>query len=113
MKKRKNWKENFVTALEVPRDLGLKEAVITVSGRNQARIENYRSILRYRERRNSDPYFSWTTGDPREKPWHTKLCFGRNGDPGKDHPDYIRSPGGQIRWNRDCHNCGRALSGYR
>lgn len=49
MKKRKNWKENLVTALEVPRDLGLKEAVITVSGRNQARIENYRSILRYRE----------------------------------------------------------------
>ena len=49
MKKRKNWKENLVTALEVPRDLGLKETVITVSGRNQARIENYRSILRYRE----------------------------------------------------------------
>ena len=105
MKKRKNWKENLVTALEVPRDLGLKEAVITVSGRNQARIENYRSILRYREEEIVILTF--------HGPLVIRLCFGRNGDPGKDHPDHIRSPGGQIRWNRDCHNCGRALSGYR
>lgn len=47
MKKRNRWKENLVTALEVPRDLAYRDAIITVTGKNLAIIENYRSILRY------------------------------------------------------------------
>lgn len=45
--KKKQWKENLVEALEIPRDLALKEAVFTVTGKSRLRIENYRSILRY------------------------------------------------------------------
>ena len=41
------WKENLVTALEIPRDLGMKETIITVTGKNMAVIENYKNILRY------------------------------------------------------------------
>lgn len=47
MKKRQRWKENLVTALEVPRDLAYRDAIVTVTGQNLAVIENYRSILRY------------------------------------------------------------------
>ena len=47
MKKKGSLKEHLVTALEVPRDLAYKEPIITITGKNQAVIENYRSILRY------------------------------------------------------------------
>lgn len=47
MKKKHYLKENLVTALEVPKDLAYQDAIITVTGMNQAVIENYRSILRY------------------------------------------------------------------
>lgn len=47
MKKKNQWKENLVEALEIPRDLALKEAIVTVTGKGELRIENYRSILRY------------------------------------------------------------------
>lgn len=47
MKKRKRWKENLVTALEIPRDIAYKDAIVTVTGPGLAVIENYRSILRY------------------------------------------------------------------
>lgn len=47
MKRRERWKENMVTALEIPRDLAYKDAIVTVTGPNLAVIENYRSILRY------------------------------------------------------------------
>ena len=47
MKKKGSLKEHLVTALEVPRDLAYKGPIITITGKNQAVIENYRSILRY------------------------------------------------------------------
>ena len=47
MKKRERWKENMVSALEVPRDLAYRDAIVTITGQGQAVIENYRSILRY------------------------------------------------------------------
>lgn len=47
MKKRQLLKENIVTALEIPRDLACRETVVTFTGKNQAVVENYRSILRY------------------------------------------------------------------
>lgn len=47
MKKTRRWKENLVSAMEVPPDLAYGDAIITINGRSQARIENYRSILCY------------------------------------------------------------------
>lgn len=47
MGKADRWKENLVTSLEIPRDLALKETVITVTGRHQVSVCNYRSIVRY------------------------------------------------------------------
>lgn len=47
MKKRALWKENLVTAMEVPRDLAYRDAIITITGPGLAVIENYRSILLY------------------------------------------------------------------
>ncbi len=41
------WKENLVTSLEIPRDLAMKETVFTVTGKHQAVVCNYRSVLRY------------------------------------------------------------------
>ena len=32
MKKKEQWRENLVEALEIPRDLALKESVFTVTG---------------------------------------------------------------------------------
>ncbi len=47
MKRKEYLKEHLVTALEVPRDLAYREPIITITGKDQAVIENYRSILRY------------------------------------------------------------------
>lgn len=47
MKKRQHIKKNLVTALEIPMDLAYQDAILTLTGRNQAVIENYRSILYY------------------------------------------------------------------
>ncbi|MDO5798085.1 MAG: YabP/YqfC family sporulation protein [Eubacteriales bacterium] len=47
MKKQNKWKENLAEALEIPRDLALKESIFTVTGKSQLQIENYRSILCY------------------------------------------------------------------
>lgn len=47
MKKKSQWKENLVETLEIPRDLAMKEAIVTLTGKSQIRIENYRNILRY------------------------------------------------------------------
>ncbi len=47
MKKAHRWKENLVSIMEVPPDLAYGDAIITINGLNQARIENYRSILCY------------------------------------------------------------------
>lgn len=37
-------KEQFITALEVPRDLAFSETIITITGPNRVMIENYKSI---------------------------------------------------------------------
>ena len=47
MKMKEQWRENLVEALEIPRDLAVKESVFTVTGKSQIQIGNYRSILRY------------------------------------------------------------------
>lgn len=47
MKKREKWKENVVSALEIPRDLAYKDPIVTMTGPNCAVVENYRSILKY------------------------------------------------------------------
>ncbi len=49
MKKIGQWKEDMITSLEIPRDLALRETVITVTGRHQVIVCNYRSVLRYEE----------------------------------------------------------------
>lgn len=46
---KRQWKENLVTSLELPRDLAMRETVVTVTGQRQAVVCNYRSILRYEE----------------------------------------------------------------
>lgn len=47
MKKIGQWKEDLVTSLEIPRDLAMKETIVTITGRHQAVVCNYRSILKY------------------------------------------------------------------
>ena len=47
MKKREQWKENVVSALEISRDLAYGDAIVTVTGPGCAVVENYRSILKY------------------------------------------------------------------
>ena len=47
MQKRYQWKDNLLSVLEVPGDLAEKETVVTITGKNQAVIENYKSLLRY------------------------------------------------------------------
>lgn len=45
MGKTSRWRENLVSALDVPGDVGLGDAVITITGPRQAVVENYRRIL--------------------------------------------------------------------
>ncbi len=47
MKKNGQYKEMLVNAMEVPGDLAYRDAILTVTGKNLAVIENYRGILRY------------------------------------------------------------------
>lgn len=47
MKKTRRWKEHIVTALEIPSDLAYQDSIITLTGKTEAVIENYRSICRY------------------------------------------------------------------
>lgn len=48
-KKKAPLRESLVTALEVPRDLGCRETILTLTGKSQAVIENYRCILKFTE----------------------------------------------------------------
>lgn len=45
--KDREYKQRLVTALEVPKDLAYRNAILTVTGKDLAVIENYRGILRY------------------------------------------------------------------
>lgn len=47
MKKTGRWKEQVVSALEIPPDLAYNETIITLTGPMEILIENYRSISRY------------------------------------------------------------------
>ena len=47
MAKGRHLKENIVRALEIPEDLAFGDTVVTLTGRNQAVIGNYRRILCY------------------------------------------------------------------
>ncbi len=44
-------KSGFVNVLEIPRDLAYKEALVTLTGKKELVIENYKSILLYRPER--------------------------------------------------------------
>lgn len=45
--KRQRLKEGMVSSLEIPRDLAFKDAILTMTGRTELCIENYKSILQY------------------------------------------------------------------
>ena len=47
MKKTGRWKEQVVSALEVPPDLAYRETIITLTGSMELLIENYKSIQIY------------------------------------------------------------------
>ena len=47
MKKTGRWKEQVVSALEIPPDLAYNETIITLTGPMEILTENYRSISRY------------------------------------------------------------------
>lgn len=44
---KKNWKDQVVSAMELPGDLAYRDAIVTLTGPRQAVVENYRSILSY------------------------------------------------------------------
>ena len=46
MKKTERWKEQMVSALEIPAGLAYSETIITMTGSMELLIENYRSISR-------------------------------------------------------------------
>ncbi len=45
-KRYRQWKENVVNSLEIPRDLAWKDSILTLTGQ-QLCVENYRNILCY------------------------------------------------------------------
>lgn len=47
MKKTGRWKEQMVSALEIPPDLAYSETIITLTGSMELLIENYKSIFKY------------------------------------------------------------------
>ena len=46
---KKNQKETFINHLELPKDLMLGAAVVTVTGRQEVLIANYKGILEYED----------------------------------------------------------------
>ena len=48
MKKNRPWKEQMVSALELPADLAYSEPIVTLTGTTEALIENYKCILTLR-----------------------------------------------------------------
>ncbi|MCD7867492.1 MAG: YabP/YqfC family sporulation protein [Clostridiales bacterium] len=47
MNKRERWKESVTQALELPGDLARGDAIVTLTGRTKAVVENYRGLLCY------------------------------------------------------------------
>lgn len=48
-KKLKSVKENMVETLELPKDLVYGASIVTITGRREVLIENYKGILEYTE----------------------------------------------------------------
>lgn len=46
---KKNQKETFINHLELPKDLMLGAAIVTVTGRQEVLIANYKGILEYKD----------------------------------------------------------------
>ena len=46
---KKNQKETFINHLELPKDLMLGAAIVTVTGRQEVLIANYKGILEYED----------------------------------------------------------------
>lgn len=46
---KKNQKETFINHLELPKDLMLGAAIVTVTGRQEILIANYKGILEYED----------------------------------------------------------------
>ena len=44
-----NWKEEMTDALNLPKDLMLGAAIITITGKHEAYVENYMSLIEYTE----------------------------------------------------------------
>ena len=42
-----NWKEEMTDALNLPKDLMLGAAIITITGKHEAYVENYMSLIEY------------------------------------------------------------------
>lgn len=47
MPKRNIWKEQLVSAMDIPRDIAFHDTILTLIGQNEMCIENYRSILKF------------------------------------------------------------------
>lgn len=47
--KLKSVKENMVETLELPKDLMYRASIVTITGRREVLIENYKGILEYTE----------------------------------------------------------------
>ena len=56
--------ERFAEAASMPRDVVMGASVITITGRNEICIENYRGILEYTP---SDPCADQIRSDPAER----------------------------------------------
>ncbi len=67
------WKEGFVESLELPKDLMYGAVLVSITGRQELLIENYRGILAYKPSgENLQAYHT------REKPAHQLLHQRRN-----------------------------------
>lgn len=48
-KKGTMWKDNVIRAFELPADLAYGSVLLSVTGRNEVLIENYKGILEYKD----------------------------------------------------------------
>ena len=42
-----NWKEEMTDALHLPKDLMLGAVILTITGKHEAYVENYMSLIEY------------------------------------------------------------------
>lgn len=46
-----NWKEEMTEALNLPKDLMLGAVIMTITGKHEAYVENYMSLIEYTQER--------------------------------------------------------------